>query len=162
MHIYRTDRELREKFLEVIARNKAIVLCGHLHRYAVVRRETHVGPVVQVMVISVIKDREYQKPKEVISDYGPSLAENVPLWQPESLDDRKAMLSKEAEHISYYKQTDLPGYAMIIIDEKEERVVMEYYAAFSEKPYDTIDLTRLLRQQALVSFPTGKLNDHGR
>jgi hypothetical protein len=56
-HTLRNDPLKREKLLEVIARNKAIVLCGHLHRYSVVRRETKWGPIVQVMVISVIKDR---------------------------------------------------------------------------------------------------------
>jgi 3',5'-cyclic AMP phosphodiesterase CpdA len=144
-HILRNDPLKREKLLEVIARNKAIVLCGHLHRYAVVRRETKYGPIVQVMVISVIKDRNYQKPKKVITAYGPSLAENVPGWQPETLDVRKAMLAEEAKYVTYYKQTDLPGYAVINIDEKKENIQLEYYAAFAENPYDRVDLTKLLK-----------------
>lgn len=144
-HTFRKDQEQREKLLEVIARNKAIILCGHLHRYSVVRRNTPYGPVVQVMVISVIKDRNYQKPTKVITKYGPSLAENVPDWQPETLKARKAMLSEEAKYVTYYKQTDLPGYAVIKIDEKRESILLEYYAAFGEKPYDFIDLTKLLK-----------------
>lgn len=144
-HTFRKDQEKREKLLEVIARNKAIILCGHLHRYSVVRRNTPSGPVVQVMVLSVVKDRNYQKPTKVITKYGPSLAENLPDWQPETLVARKAMLSEEAKYVSYYKQTDLPGYAIINIDEKRERVLLEYYAAFGEKPYDSIDLTKLLK-----------------
>jgi len=144
-HAFRKDQEQREKLLEVIARNKAIVLCGHLHRYSVVRRNTSYGPVVQVMAISVIKDRNYQKPAKVITKYGPSLAENVPDWQPETLNARKALLSGEAKYVTYYKQTDLPGYAVIKIDEKKESILLEYYAAFGEKPYDIIDLTTLLK-----------------
>ena len=144
-HTLRNDPLKREKLLEVIARNKAIVLCGHLHRYSVVRRETKWGPIVQVMVISVIKDRKYQKPIKIITEYGPSIAENVPDWQPETLEARKAMLSDEANYVTYYKQTDLPGYAMIKIDEKEGSVLLEYYAAFADKPYDRIDLTTLLK-----------------
>lgn len=144
-HTLRNNQEQREKLLDIIARNKAIVLCGHLHRYSVVRRETKYGFVVQVMVISVIKDRKYQKPVKIITEYGPSLAENVPDWQPETLEARKAMLAEEAKHVTYYKQTDLPGYAVINIDEKNEKVQLKYYAAFAKKPYDIIDLTKLLK-----------------
>jgi len=145
-HTLRNDQVKREELLEVIARNKAIVLCGHLHRYSVVRRNTQYGPIVQVMVISVIKDRNYQKPKNIITEYGPSLADNVPDWQPETLEVRKAMLAEEKKQVTYYKQTDLPGYAVITIDEKNENIQLEYYAAFSEKPYDRIDLTELMKQ----------------
>jgi 3',5'-cyclic AMP phosphodiesterase CpdA len=144
-HTLRNDNEKREKLLKVIAKNKAIVLCGHLHRYSVVRRNTQYGPIVQVMVNSVIRDRNYQKPTKVITEYGPSLAENVPDWQPESLETRKALLSEEAKYVSYYKQTDLPGYAIINIDEKKGSVMLEYYAGFAEKPYDRVDLTQLLK-----------------
>lgn len=135
----------REKLLEVIARSKAIVLCAHLHRYSVVRRTTPYGPVVQVMVMSVVSDRTYQKPAKVITEYGPSLAENVPDWQPETLEARKAILSEETKFVTWYKQTDLPGYAIIDIDEKSDTILLKYYAAFSEIPYDIIDLTKLLK-----------------
>ncbi len=143
-HVLRKDQEKREKLLEVIARNKAIVLCGHLHRYSVVRRSTPFGPIVQVMAISVVKDRSYQIPSKVITEYGPSLAENIPDWQPETLDARIAMLKEEAKYVDYYKQCDLPGYALIKIDEEKESIMLEYYAAFGEKPYDIIDLKALL------------------
>jgi 3',5'-cyclic AMP phosphodiesterase CpdA len=145
-HVLRRDPQERDKLLEVIASHKAIVLCGHLHRYSVVRRNTSFGPVVQVMVISVIKERDYQEPAEVITKYGPSLADNLPEWQPETLEARKSMLAEEAKHVTYFKQTDLPGYGVIKIDEIEERIVLEYYAGFGEEPYDTVDLSKLLEQ----------------
>ncbi|MCK5694159.1 MAG: metallophosphoesterase [Bacteroidales bacterium] len=143
-HTLRRDTEKRDELLKVIASHKAIVLCGHLHRYSLVRRETPYGPVVQLMVISVIKERDYQEPAKVITEYGPSLAENMSGWQPETLEARKAMLAEEAKHVSYFKQTDLPGYAVIKIDETGERILLEYYAGFGEKPYDSVDLSKLL------------------
>jgi len=143
-HTLRKEPQVREKLLEIIAHHKAIVLCGHLHRYSVVRRETPHGPVVQVMVISVIKERDYLEPSNVITAYGPSLADQHPGWQPETLEARKAMLSEEAKHVTYFKQTDLPGYAVIRIDEKRDRILLEYYAGFGEKPYDSVDLSKLL------------------
>ncbi|MDB4584230.1 metallophosphoesterase [Draconibacterium sp.] len=145
-HILRKEEEKREKFLEVLARNKAIILCGHLHRYSVVARNTAYGPVVQVMAVSVVKDRKYQKPSNVITEYGPSLAENKPDWQPETLDARKAILSEEAKYVTYFKQTDLPGYAIINIDENENSILLKYYAAFGDKPYDIVDLKKLMKK----------------
>lgn len=144
-HTLRKNPEQREKLLEVIARNKAIVLTAHLHRYSVVSRKTPFGPIVQVMVISVIKERNYLTPSHVITEYGPSLAENLPNWQPETLEARKAILAEEAKHVSFFKQTDLPGYAIIKTDGKKGTVKLEYYAAFGREPYDSIDLTTLLK-----------------
>jgi 3',5'-cyclic AMP phosphodiesterase CpdA len=145
-HMFKDNPAKREKLLEVIARHKAIVLTAHLHRYAVVSRQTNFGPIVQVMVNSVVKDRNYREPSQLITEYGPSLATNIPDWQPETLDARKAILAEEAKYVTYYKQTDLPGYAIIKVDCKKESIQMEYYAAFGEKPYDKINLTKLLRK----------------
>lgn len=145
-HTLRREPERREKLLEVIAKNKAIVLCAHLHRYSVVARETAFGPIVQVMAISVIKDRNYQTPSKVITEYGPSLAEAFPDWEPATLEMRKQILTGEAGHVTFYKQTDLPGYAVIKINDKKGTVLLDYYAAFGKKPYDSINLTELGRK----------------
>ena len=142
-HTLRREPERREKLLEVIARNKAIVLCAHLHRYSVVARETKYGTIVQVMVVSVIKDRNYLIPTKVITEYGPSLAEALPDWEPATLEIRKQILKEEARYVTYYSQTDLPGYAIININDKKGTVVLDYYAAFGKKPFDSVNLTEL-------------------
>jgi hypothetical protein len=144
--VLRNQPDKREKLLEVIARNKAIVLCAHLHRYSVVKRETKYGPIVQIMSVSVIRDRNYLIPKKVITGYGASLAEDVPEWQPETMDQRKAWLAEESKYVTYYKQTDLPGYSLLIIDPDKNKVTLEYFAAFGEKPYDKINISKLMRQ----------------
>jgi hypothetical protein len=97
------------------------------------------------MAISVIKDRNYLKPSRVITEYGPSLAANMPDWQPETLEARKAILTEEAKYVTFFKQTDLPGYAIIKTDGKKGNVQLEYYAAFGKEPYDKIDLTKLMK-----------------
>jgi hypothetical protein len=142
-HTLRREPERREKLLEVIARNKAIVLCAHLHRYSVVARQTDFGPIVQVMVVSVIRDENYLIPSKIITEYGPSLAEAYPDWEPSTLETRKKVLTEEAKYVTYYKQTDLPGYGIINIDEKNGTVILDYYAAFGQKPYDSVNLTNL-------------------
>jgi hypothetical protein len=143
-HVLRDKPDERAKLLEVIAKNKAIVLCAHLHRYSVVKRETRYGPIVQIMVVSVVADRNYVLPKKVITGYGASLAEDVPDWQPETLDQRKAWLNEESKYVTFYKQTDLPGYAMLNID-SDNTVTLEYFAAFSQKPYDQINISNLMK-----------------
>lgn len=143
-HMFRQEPEQRRKLLEVIARHKAIVLCGHLHRYAVVCRNTPNGPIVQVMVNSVVSDRNYLKPSHLITKFGPSLAENVPEWQPGTLEARKTILTEEAKYVTFYQQTDLPGYAIVKTDGKKGTVQLEYFAAFGNEPYDKVDLMKLL------------------
>lgn len=145
-HTLRRDPAQREKLLGVIAKNKAIVLCAHLHRYSVVRRSTDNGPIVQVMAVSVVSDRDYLKPDKLITEYGPSLAVDVPEWEPNTLEARKAMLAEEARYVTFYKQTDLPGYAVIKLDERKGTVKLEYYPAFGKKAYDKVNLTRLLEK----------------
>jgi len=144
-HYLRNEPDKREELLKVIATNKAIVLCGHLHRYSIVRRNTPYGPIVQAMIISVVKDRNYQGPLNLITTYGPSLAEDRPDWQPETLNYRKEMLKEEAKYVTYYKQSDIPGYAIININEQEKSIILKYFAAFGEKPIDVVNLTELLQ-----------------
>jgi hypothetical protein len=145
-HVLRNQPDEREKLLEVLARNKAIVLCGHLHRYSVVKRETKYGPIVQIMVLSVISDRNYLTPKKVITKYGASLAEDVPEWEPETLAQRKTWLTEESKFVTFYKQTDLPGYAILNIDSVNNTVTLDYFAAFGKEPYDRINISGLMNK----------------
>lgn len=144
-NIFGKEPARRDSLMEVIAKHKAIVLCGHLHRYSVVRRNTPAGPLVQVMVISVIKDKNYLKPQKMITEYGSSLAENKPDWHPETLEERKEILANEGKYVTCYRQTDLPGYAAITVNGKDNSIWLEYYAAFGKKPYDKVDLSKLLK-----------------
>lgn len=146
-HTLRRMPDKREKLLETIARNKAIVLCAHLHKYSVVSRNTPFGPVVQVMTTSVIENRDYLTPNKVFSEYGPSLVDQAPSWEPTTREDRKKILAEEAKYVTYFKQTDLPGYSIISINEKKGTVILDYYAAFGKTPYDTVDLTELMKNK---------------
>lgn len=79
----------------------------------------------------------------MITAYGPSLAGAKADWQPETLEARKEMLTEEAKHVTFYKQTDLPGYAVLKIDDKKSSVNLEYFAAFGTKPFDKVNLSNL-------------------
>lgn len=146
-HLLRRDNDQRERLLEIIAKEQAIVLCAHMHRYSVVCRQTQYGPILQILVNSVVRDRNMLTPANVITEYGESLALNAPDWQPETLEQRRAWLAAEAPHVTYFKQMDLPGYGILSIDKATEKITLKYFAAFSDQPYDTIDINAVLGRE---------------
>lgn len=141
--------ENRDEFLKVLAQNKAIFLCAHLHRYSVLRRDTPWGPIVQVMVTSTTNLRRTAKPTYQfgLDSYGPALVDWKPTWNASTAEQRKQTLSEEAKHVTYYKMNNLAGYAVISIDARKERVLLRYYPAFGDEPFDEIDLTELYNQK---------------
>lgn len=143
-HLLRSKPEKRNELLRIIAENNAIVLCAHMHLYSVVRRDTEWGPVVQILVNSVIRDRNMTEPKEVKTEYGEVLALNVPDWKPETIEERCQWLREETPYVKYFKQMDLPGYGIMKIDHKKKSVVLEYYAGMSETPFDVVDINEVL------------------
>lgn len=144
-HYLRSKPAERSAFLRVLAENRAIFLCGHLHRYSVLRRETEWGPIVQVMTTSVTNLRRSPKPTYQMNtqQYGEQLVEWKAEWNPSTADERKAMLRDEAKQVSYYKMNNLAGYAVIEVDTRRERILLRYYPAFGYEPSDEVDLTAL-------------------
>ena len=90
----------RQRLLEIIARNQAIVLCAHIHRYSVLRRMTDCGPVVQVMISSIVSEVDKKQPTDMITEYGPDTLTHGRDWRPETLKERQALLIEEGKHIS--------------------------------------------------------------
>lgn len=144
-HTLRNSPEKRERLLKILAQNRAVVLSAHLHLYSVVCRNTEWGPIVQIMVNSVVKDRNFQKPAQVLTRYGSVLATSNPSWQPETMAERIKWLDEETPHISYFKQMDLPGYGILTMDSKTGDISLEYYAAFAKAPYDSISISGLMK-----------------
>ena len=145
-HYLKNDEAGRREFLEVIAENKAVFLCAHLHRYSVLRRNTAKGPVVQVMVNSVTDPARKTVPSYEfgLEDYGAGLADWKPGYSPANREWRASTLAAEAEYVDYYNMTDLPGYAVISISGKTGNVILKYYPAWSDEPYDEVNLTELI------------------
>jgi len=151
-HFLRHNRpEIRESFLRIVAENQAFVLCGHLHRYSVLRRKTPWGPIVQVMANSVTnlkREADTSETLDGVQYYGTYLCDTYrPDFNPDNLETRRAQLSAEAPFVDYYKMNTLAGYGVITIDSATDQVLLKYYAAFDpEKPYDVVDLTELYRR----------------
>lgn len=140
-HIYRKDNNHREQLLETIARNRAIVLCAHLHKYSVVSRKTPWGPIVQIMVNSVIRALGRQSVPEISTTYGQTMFEGHESWEPESLDQRRQWIESETPCVTFYRYADIPGYATIDID--GDQLLLEYYYGAETTPIDTVNITKL-------------------
>jgi hypothetical protein len=138
------DATLRDKFLNLLAKYKVIVLSAHLHEYSVLSRETPSGNIVQVMINSVNRGLEPPQPKNYITEYkGEKWAEDTPDWQPSTQAVRLKILAEEKKHILNFRKADLPGYAVISISDSKGEVMLNYYNGLSEKPFETINLTAL-------------------
>jgi 3',5'-cyclic AMP phosphodiesterase CpdA len=136
--------ERQQRLLGIIAKNRAIVLCGHLHRYCVVRRQTPQGPVVQAMVISVIRDSNSPGPYWYTKDFGPELVDRESNFAPNTQERRREILKQEAKYITDFRLADLPGYALLTI--KDDRVILKMYRGVSDTMQEQVDLTQMLQK----------------
>lgn len=144
-HVFRKTPEKRERLLEIIAKNKAIVLSAHMHLYSIIKRETPYGPIVQIMCNSVVKDLKRETTNKVFTRFGSNLAKERPDWQPETLQERIKWLDNEAPFVSYFKQQDLPGFGILTTDPAKGEIFFEYYAAMGTVPYEKICISDLLK-----------------
>jgi hypothetical protein len=144
-HLYRNEPEKRERFLEIIAKNKAIVLSAHMHLYAVVKRETKYGPIIQASFNSVVRDLERTTTDKVNTKYGWNLVVEHPEWQPETLAQRINWLNDESRYVTYFKQQDLPGYGIITTNADKGEIFLEYYSAVNDAPYERICISDLIK-----------------
>ena len=144
-HVLRRTPEKRARLLEILAKNKAIVLTAHLHLYSIVKRETEYGPIVQIMCNSVARSLDMDASSEVLTRYGSNLAKDHPDWEPASMAERVKWLDEETPYISYFKQQDLPGYGILTTDADKNEIYFEYYSVMGDKPYERICISDLLK-----------------
>lgn len=138
------DSSLRNRFLNLLARHKVIVLSAHLHEYSVASRETASGNIVQVMVNSVNRGLEPPQAKNYTTEYkGDGWINADSAWQPATREVRRKILKEEKKYIRSFRRADLPGYAVISVLADKEEVILNYYNGLSEKPYEQINLTAL-------------------
>lgn len=135
----------QDRLLGLIASNKAIVLCAHLHRYSVVKRETNQGPVVQVMVNSVIRDSNHPEPYSFSKEYGPQLVDAEPQHAPQTAELRKSVLSREGKYVTDFRIADLPGLAVLTI--AGDKINLKVYRGTTDTIQEELDLSAMLNQK---------------
>ncbi len=134
------DREKRERLYQLLGRHRAIVLCGHLHKYAFVERETPAGSFTQLAVSSIAYHLDDQ-PEDLISGvefYGPDLVDLEPRHSPETVAERRAILEREKPFIRRYDYGNFWGHAVIKVS--PGKVEADIYQLLDEQPWKTITL----------------------
>ncbi|MDF1754220.1 MAG: metallophosphoesterase [Verrucomicrobiales bacterium] len=133
-------RDKRERLYEILGKHQAIVLCGHLHKYALVERETNEGSFTQLSVSSVA-NRIGGKARDLISgveQFGPDLVDLEPDHSPDTVKERRAILSREKPFIRRFDYGAFWGHAVIKVT--QEKVEADIYHQLDEEPWKTVRL----------------------
>ena len=138
------ETEVRERFLNVLGANKAVLLTAHLHKYGVVVRSTSTGPFVQLGMNSVVSSPKVvvKNHLEGLKDYGGALVELELEFQPDTREQRRTLLEREKPQIAHFEFADFPGYAVIHVSDATVRA--DIYLADSDKPWKTLSLRPML------------------
>ena len=144
-HLYSSakDQSKREKLLELLGRQEAFVLGGHIHKYNEIARVVGKGRFAQLAVSSVINAAE-TKAKDVLSgveQYNGDQIRVEPSHSPDTELLRRAVYEVERPFVKAFEYADLPGYAVVTVD--GARVSAEMFAGISKDRWRSVDLTAL-------------------
>lgn len=142
-----SQQEQREELLELLGEHQAIVLCGHLHKTSVLKRQTKSGHFLQVCTGSVVSAIDAAIKDELygIEKYSAELVKLEPNFSPSSLKERIQNLENEKPYISYFEYADFCGHSTVSITDRNE-VSISFYANADDKEWKTVELTALLRE----------------
>jgi hypothetical protein len=128
--------------LELLAKEKAVVLCAHLHRYSVLKYQAASGPVVQITLNSVVRDRSRTEPYWKETEYGPGLVDLEPEYAPNDAARRRHILSNKAKNMKEFRVADLPGYGILKI--KGGQITIDIYANATKTLHETVNISQML------------------
>jgi UDP-2,3-diacylglucosamine pyrophosphatase LpxH len=139
------DKAKREKLLEMLGRQNAFVLGGHIHRFNTLTRTTPGGgKFVQLAVSSVINAASI-KAKDALSgvgDYNGDQVRAEPAFSPDTEAARRAVYDGERPFVTSFEYADLPGHAVVKVT--PARVTAQIYAGAGRELWRTVDLTALM------------------
>lgn len=138
------DRAKRDKLLDLLGRERAIVFGGHIHRFSTLARKTSHGGFAQLAVSSVI-DEAAPQPKTRLSglaDYTGDQIRVEPKFSPDTASTRRAVYAAERPAITAFDYADLPGYAVVTID--GPRITAQIFPGLQRNAWRTVDLSALL------------------
>jgi calcineurin-like phosphoesterase family protein len=145
-HIYSSPKQAaqRARLLELLGRHRAIVLCGHLHKYSLLVRRTDHGPFAQLAISSVAasSDGQLKDVRSGVNEYAPDLVELEPRHAPETVEARRELLAAERPFIERFDYADTWGHAVIYVT--GGRISADIYRGFDEEPWKTADFAGLL------------------
>lgn len=145
-HVFNQDPHRREELVNLLGKNKAIVLGGHLHKTSILTRNTPFGNFVQVGIGSVIPslDAPIKDHIKGVENYNSQLVKLEPNFSPTTLQRREEILEEEAVNIRYFEYADFCGYGAVKINDNNE-VELSIFANVDEMPWITVNLSNLLK-----------------
>lgn len=146
-HLYNSekDRARREKLLDLLGKNNAFVLGGHIHRFNTICRATPGGGRFAQLAISSVVNQTGVKPTtelDGVQDYNGDQIKVEPKHSPETEAARRAVYATEAPFVKAFSYADLPGHAAVTINGAQVQATM--YSGITRDIYKTVDLTKLL------------------
>ncbi|HEY1172954.1 MAG TPA: metallophosphoesterase [Verrucomicrobiae bacterium] len=140
------DQSRREKLLELLGKQNAYVLGGHIHKFNTLTRTTRGGgKFVQLAVSSVVGSAE-TKPKDILSGLKEYTGDQIrvePKHAPETEQTRRAVYDTEREFVKSFEYADLPGHTVISINGPQ--VTAKIHTGLTREVWRTVDLTELLK-----------------
>ncbi len=120
-HIFSREKEkdVRQRFLNILGQNKVVLLTAHLHKYHVLARKTSKGTFVQFSMNSVISSPEISVKDHLKGpgNYTSALVDFEPDFSPATKEQRQKMLEDEKPYITYFEYADFPGYAVVNVSD---------------------------------------------
>jgi len=138
------EKDVRERFLNILGANKVILLTAHLHKYVVLARRTSRGTFVQLSMNSVISSPEIlvKNHLEGVKNYGGHLVKLEPEFQPDTKEERQKLLEDEKPYIAFFEYADFPGYAVINVSDTGTNI--DIYTGDSKKVWKNVSLVSVL------------------
>ena len=145
-HLFSREKEknVRERFLNILGANNVVLLTAHLHKCSVLVRKTSTGSFVQFSVNSVISSPNVtvRDCLEGVENYGASLVELEPEFQPETEPQRRELLEDEKPFITYFEYADFPGYSIFHVS--DAGIDIDIYTGDSGKVWKSIALSSVI------------------
>lgn len=138
------EQHKRQELLELLGQYNSIVLCGHLHKTNVLKRETQSGEIVQVCLGSVMNPKQTEVSDHLmgVRAYGADLVNLEPDFSPSNLEERKTVLNSEKPFVKFFEYADFCGYSEMNVSE-EGKIILTLYHNTNDTPWKSFDLTTL-------------------
>lgn len=144
-HIFSAEKEKarREKLLELLGRQHALVFGGHIHKFNALAREAGGGRFAQLALSSVIASAKPAAKTELsgVAHYDGDQVKAEPNFSPDNEAARRAVYAAERPFVKAFEYADLPGYAVVTVD--GAKVTAHMFAGVSRKVWQTVDLSAL-------------------
>ena len=145
-HVYSSPRqsEQRTRLLNLLGHHKAIVLCGHLHKYSLLVRRTDGGRFLQLAISSVAANAD-GKPRDErsgVDDYRPDLVDLEPRHAPDTVDARRDLLAAERPFIEHFEYADTWGHAVMHMHSGQFKA--DIYRGLDSDPWKQPNLSALI------------------